>query len=108
MMNVGKHLWRRLNPKAAHDRSGNRNQCLISSEFGYFGNVNSVIIRNLISSGAFVETQQRLTVGEVVQLKFPLHYLNSPVEVTGVIAWAGSDGVGVKFKPTDERVQSIL
>lgn len=75
LASVGKRLWRKMSPDAAYKRSGIRNQCLISSEFGYFGNVNSVFIRNLNGSVAFVETQQRFKVGEVVQLNFPLHYL---------------------------------
>ncbi len=82
-----------------NDRSDTRNPCLITSEFAYFGNVYSALIRNLNCSGAFIETQQRLNVGEMVRLKFPLHYLDPPIEVTGVIAWTGSDGVGVKFYP---------
>jgi Tfp pilus assembly protein PilZ len=85
----------------AYDRSDIRNQCLIASEFGYFGNVDSALIKNLNGSGAFVETRKRFSVGEVVRLKFPLHYLDPPVELTGVIAWTGSDGVGVKFNPND-------
>ncbi len=93
-------LWG-LTPDSAmlYDRSDIRNQCLIASEFGYFGNVDSALIRNLNGSGAFVETRKRFSVGEVVRLKFPLHYLDPPVELTGVIAWTGSDGVGVKFNP---------
>ena len=58
-------------------------------------------IRNLNGTGAFVETRKRFNAGEVVRLKFPLHYLDPPVELTGVIAWTGSDGVGVKFNPDD-------
>jgi len=42
-----------------------------------------------------------------VQLKFPLHYLDPPVEITGVIAWIGSDGVGVKFNPIECEVWSM-
>ena len=84
-----------------HDRSDIRNQCLIASAFGYFGNVDSALIKNLNGSGVFIETRKRFSVGEVVRLKFPLHYLDPPVELTGVIAWTGSDGVGVKFNPDE-------
>ena len=99
LVNVGRLF--RWEPDSArpNDRSNRRNQCLIASEFGYFGNVDSALIRNLNGFGAFVETRQRFSVGEVVRLKFPLHYLDPPVELTGVIAWTGSDGVGVKFNP---------
>ena len=89
------------NSTLLYDRSDTRNQCLIASEFGYFGNVDSALIKNLNGSGAFVETRKRFSVGEEVRLKFPLHYLDPPVELTGVIAWTGSDGVGVKFNPDD-------
>ena len=92
-------LGLKTNSAMLNDRSDTRNQCLIASEFGYFGNVDSAMIRNLNGSGAFIETRKRFSVGEVVRLKFPLHYLDPPVELTGVIAWTGTNGVGVKFNP---------
>jgi Tfp pilus assembly protein PilZ len=92
-------LGLKTNSAMPNDRSDTRNQCLIASEFGYFGNVDSAMIRNLNGSGAFIETRKRFSVGEVVRLKFPLHYLDPPVELTGVIAWTGTNGVGVKFNP---------
>ena len=101
LMNAGKRLGLASEPESSHRRSHIRNQCLIASEFGYFGNVDSALIRNLNGSGAFIETRQRFRVGEVVQLKFPLHYLDPPVEVTGVVAWTGTEGVGVKFQATN-------
>jgi len=101
LVNLGRRLGLNADPALLHDRSDIRNQCLIASEFGYFGNVDSALIKNLNGTGAFVETGKRFSVGEVVRLKFPLHYLDPPVELTGVIAWTGSDGVGVKFNPHD-------
>jgi len=101
LVNLGRRLGLNADPELLHDRSDIRNQCLIASEFGYFGNVDSALIKNLNGTGAFVETGKRFSVGEVVRLKFPLHYLDPPVELTGVIAWTGSDGVGVKFNPHD-------
>jgi Tfp pilus assembly protein PilZ len=101
---VARRLGVRRNPESLNDRSGVRNQCLIASEFGYFGNVNAAMIRNLNAGGAFIETRQRFNVGEVVQLKFPLHYLDPPVEVTAEIAWTGADGVGVKFNSVEHTI----
>ena len=101
LVNVGRFCGMKKESTGGNDRSVARNQCLIASEFSYFGNVDSALIKNLNRSGAFVETQVRFCIGEVVRLKFPLHYLDPPVEVTGVIAWIGSDGVGVKFNPKD-------
>jgi Tfp pilus assembly protein PilZ len=101
---VAKCLGVVCDPKTPNERSGIRNQCLIASEFGHVGRVNSAMIRNLNAGGAFIETRHRFNVGEVVQLTFPLHYLDPPVEVFGVIAWTGADGVGVKFHSTDDRV----
>ncbi|BBO67137.1 hypothetical protein DSCA_10670 [Desulfosarcina alkanivorans] len=101
LVTVGRWLGLTSDAVMAHDRSETRNQCLIASEFSYFGNVDSALIRNLNRSGAFVETQKKFSVGESVRLKFPLHYLDPPVEVSGVIAWTGSGGVGVKFTPMD-------
>jgi len=107
LMDAGKRLGFASQPERVYRRSHIRNQCLITSEFGYFGNVDSALIRNLNGSGAFIETRQRFRVGEVVQLKFPLHYLDPPVEVTGVVAWTGADGVGVKFQPSNTETLSL-
>lgn len=101
LMDVGRRLGVKSDPGMINDRSDSRNLCLIASEFGYFGSVHSALIRNLNGSGAFVETKKVFRVGQAIWLKFPLHYLDPPVEVTGVIAWTGSNGVGVKFDTID-------
>ena len=100
LVDAGKRLGLKSEADMPYRRSQFRNQCLITSEFGYIGNVDSALIKNLNGSGAFIETRQRFRVGEVVQLKFPLHYLDPPIEITGVVAWTGADGVGVKFQPS--------
>jgi Tfp pilus assembly protein PilZ len=103
LMNLGKLLGMESDWATRHDRSKIRNPCLIFSEFGNCGNLDSAVIKNLNGSGAFVETRQNFSVGEVVRLEFPLHYLDPPIELTGVIAWTGFDGVGVKFSHCDCR-----
>lgn len=95
---AGRHLKGRSKSQRIHQRSHIRNPCLITSEFGFSGSRDSALIKNLNGSGAYIETRQRFRVGDVVQLKFPLHYLDPPIEVTGVVAWTGIDGVGVKFQ----------
>jgi Tfp pilus assembly protein PilZ len=89
--------------EAINDRSDIRNPCLIASEFGYCGNVDSAMIRNLNGDGAFIQIRHPFSVGEKVQLTFPLHYLDPPIEVTGVVAWIAADGVGVQFNTIDDR-----
>ena len=100
LKNAGRNLKGRSKSKRIHQRSHIRNQCLIASEFGSCGHRDSALIKNINGSGAYIETRQRFRVGDVVQLKFPLHYLDPPIEVTGVVAWTGADGVGVRFQPT--------
>jgi Tfp pilus assembly protein PilZ len=103
LVKVGRWLGVTSATTIGNDRADTRNQCLIASEFSYFGTVDSALIKNLNRSGAFVETRKKFNVGEAVRLKFPLHYLDPPVEVSGVIAWTGSDGVGVKFNPIENQ-----
>ncbi|WP_319525556.1 PilZ domain-containing protein [uncultured Desulfosarcina sp.] len=98
LKNAGKHLNILSRSERVYQRSHIRNQCLIASELGSFGDRDSALIKNLNGSGAYVETHRQFRVGEVVHLKFPLHYLDPPIEVTGVVAWTGADGVGVKFQ----------
>ena len=93
-----------ISRSSPNDRSYIRNPCLIASEFGTIGKADSALIRNLNGSGAFIETRKPFRVGEEVQLKFPLHYLDPPVKLTGVIAWVGTDGVGVKFNVSSTNV----
>lgn len=97
------HLGRLVGIVSDATRAGKRidprKQCLITSGFNHCGSVDSAQISALSGFGAFVETHRRFHVGEVVHLKFPLYDLDSPVEVTGVIAWTSAEGVQVRFNP---------
>ena len=94
-------IWR---TDVMNDRTSTRNPCMIASEFGTVGESDPALIRNLNGAGAFIETRSAFQVGETVQLVFPLHYLDPPIEVTGVVAWVGADGVGVRFNAKSANV----
>ena len=104
---LGRRLGIKVTSDAINNRLDSRSPCLIASEFGYCGNVDSAMIRNLNGAGAFIETHHPFNVGERVQLTFPLHYLDPPVELTGVVVWIGPDGVGVKFNDIDDPKKPV-
>ena len=55
---------------------------------------------------------QPFTVGQKISLTFPLPKSQRSLKIEGEIAWAGSQGIGVKFKslrqPQEEMVKALL
>ncbi len=47
--------------------------------------------------GVFIETDQRVPVGETVILNFNLPSFSQPFTLPGKVAWSGPQGFGVKF-----------
>jgi Tfp pilus assembly protein PilZ len=62
--------------------------------------------------GVFIETSERVTVGESIVLNFTLPSLSQPLTLAGKIAWSGPQGFGVKFegvpKPQGNAIKDYL
>jgi Tfp pilus assembly protein PilZ len=48
--------------------------------------------------GVFIETNERVPVGETILLNFTLPTFSHPVSLPGKVAWSGPQGFGVKFE----------
>lgn len=72
---------------------------IIGKEIGYAvaGTEYIDVLRDMSYEGVFIETKNRFTVGQAVQLEIPMN--NSPklIRTTGVIVRVTKDGVGIKL-----------
>lgn len=77
---------------------------------------------NINEGGLFVESNNPLDVGTVVQLKFYLPNIDSPIKATGEVVWTGNNepdnfgeesgpekqGMGIRFKNLDEQSKAAI
>jgi len=55
-------------------------------------------IKDISSGGVYIETKMPFTIGQELNLKFPMPNFRKLVKVTGEIVWTSPQGIGVKFK----------
>ena len=65
-------------------------------------------VRDISSTGVFIETSALLSVGEEITLSFSSPHSEEPVKVTGEIVWTGPGGVGVEFKAASKDLEAII
>jgi len=78
-------------------RESQRKPCLINANYQIRGRDFRSYILDISIGGVFVETKDRLKLGEVVILNFTLPDSPEPFSARGRIAWSGPAGFGVKF-----------
>jgi Tfp pilus assembly protein PilZ len=78
-------------------RENPRKSCLINANYQIRGSQFRSYILDISIGGVFIETSDRLKVGEAVVLNFSLPDAAQPISVSGKIAWSGPQGFGVKF-----------
>jgi len=75
-----------------------RKTCLINANYRIQGSSFRSYILDISIGGVFIETSERVTVGENIVLNFTLPSLPQPLTLAGKIAWSGPQGFGVKFE----------
>lgn len=78
-------------------RENPRRPCLINADCRIQGNSFRSYILDISIGGVFIETSERVPVGETILLNFTLPAFSRPVALPGKIAWSGPQGFGVKF-----------
>ncbi len=63
------------------------------------------VAKNISLGGAFIETTHPFTVNKEVFLSF---FERDPVKVVGKVAWTASDGAGISFKNTPQRLAMAI
>ena len=89
-------------------RSGVRKPCYIPINYAAYDRVFSNHIRNISSSGLFIETQRPLLVGDEIIMTFRLEGFEKPFKIRGEIAHATRKGVGVEFKDISPYIEEML
>jgi len=79
-------------------RENPRRPCLINADYRIKGNSFRSYILDISIGGVFIETSERVPVGEAILLNFTLPTFSHPVALPGTIAWSGPQGFGVKFE----------
>jgi uncharacterized protein (TIGR02266 family) len=93
-------------------RENPRKTCLINANYRVQGSSFRSYILDISIGGVFIETSERVPVGETIILKFTLPNLSQPFTMSGKIAWSGPQGFGVKFesvpKPQGSAIQKYV
>jgi Tfp pilus assembly protein PilZ len=79
-------------------RENPRKSCLINANYRIQGSSFRSYILDISIGGVFIETSERVPVGESIVLNFTLPTLSQPFALPGKIAWSGPQGFGVKFE----------
>ncbi len=93
-------------------RENPRKSCLINADYRIQGSSFRSYILDISIGGVFIETSERVPVGENITLNFTLPSLSQPFTMAGRIAWSGPQGFGVKFeaihKPDGKAIQKYV
>ena len=93
-------------------RENPRKPCLINANYQIRGSHFRSYILDISIGGVFVETTDRMKVGETLILNFTLPDSAQPFSVSGKIAWSGPQGFGVKFdslsRPEGNAIKSFV
>jgi len=89
-------------------RSGIRKPCSIPINFAAYDRVFSNHIKNISSTGLFIETQRPLFVGDEIIMTFRMEGFDKPLKLRGEIAHATRKGVGVEFKDISPYIEEML
>lgn len=93
-------------------RANNRKVCHIPIYYASSDRVYSSHIVNISPTGLFIKSEKPLPAGEKILMTFNVKGFNKPFKISGEIAHANDEGIGVKFKDLDtseaERLKKIV
>ena len=93
-------------------RANNRKACHIPIYYATSDRVYSSHIENISPTGLFIKSEKPLPAGEKILMTFNVKGFNKPFKISGEIAHANDEGIGVKFKDLDtsevDRLKKIV
>jgi len=78
-------------------RENSRKPCLINANYRVQGQSFKSYILDISIGGVFIETEDRIPVGQQLMMKFSLPNSPEPFTLSGEVAWNSPQGFGVKF-----------
>ncbi len=89
-------------------RKHSRKPCFMAVEGATWDSAFNGFTKNIGAGGVFIETPQAFAVGEEITLTFSCPGHENPVKIVGEIVWNIPQGLAVKFKTADERVEAVI
>ena len=89
-------------------RKHSRKPCFIAVDGATWDSAFNGFTKNIGAGGVFIETPQAFAVGEEITLTFSCPGHENPVKVVGEIVWNIPQGLAVKFKTADERLEAVI
>ena len=90
------------------EREHQRKSCLISVDYAVNGRAYRNFIQDISSGGMFIETREKMAVGQELIFSFSVSHNGSPIKCRGEVAWACPDGVGIRFLNLPKLQENIL
>ena len=78
-------------------RRAPRKPCSLAMYFGIEDRVLKGLIKNVSTTGVFIETSELLSIGKEITMTLWPANQEEPIETKGEIVWSGPKGVGVRF-----------
>jgi uncharacterized protein (TIGR02266 family) len=85
-----------------------RKPFLMAVDYSTQDHVYKDFIQDISTGGVFIQTHMPFTVGQEVSLTFPLPNYQKHIKVTGEVVRSTTQGVGVKFKMTDQDQTAMI
>ena len=85
-----------------------RKPCLIKANYTVQGRDFRSYILDISIGGVFVETNEKVQIGQKIVLNFSLPSHPQPFGLTGTVAWSGPRGFGVRFDGMNPHQQDLL
>ncbi len=97
-----------LDEEEASMRGHFRKPCLISVNYSIQDNSFKGRILDISPVGVFIETSESFPAEQEMKLTFSLPNYSKPLNLNGIIAWIGQNGIGVKFKNLTQRNAGLI
>ena len=89
-------------------RENPRKPCLINANYRVQNRDFKSYILDISIGGVFIETNEKFTLGQKVELNFALPNQSKPYKLTGTISWGSPRGFGMKFDGVPAQQGQIL
>ena len=89
-------------------RKHSRKPFLMAVDYSTQDHVYKDFIQDISAGGVFIQTNMPFTVGQEVSLTFPLPDYKTHLKIVGEVVRSTTQGVGVKFKMTDEDQEVMI
>jgi Tfp pilus assembly protein PilZ len=89
-------------------RENTRKPCLINANYTIQNKDFKSYILDISIGGVFIETNEKVTIGQKIELNFALPNYQKPFKLNGTISWGSPRGFGVKFDEIPMQQGEIL